>query len=231
MSLGKEKPQATIRAVLVVENRLIHEALARLLQKQSDMSVVGQSSTSTAITRQVLLTVGDVLILDSLKALSLMDLGCDELEGRPRIKTLLFGMKEHPLEFLQAVQLGVRGYLLKDASSAEVVSAVRSVARGEAVCPAALCATLFEKVFRDSRRRSSVTDSEACLRAGLTFRQRELISLVAKGMSNKAIAETLKLSECTVKNHMYRIMKALEAGSRHEVVDLIRANAHLQRPA
>lgn len=231
MSPEKEKLSPVTRAVLVIENRLIREALARLLQKQSDMSVAAKSSSNDEATRQVISTSCDVLLLDSLRALSLMDLSIPLPGGGHRIKSLLFGMEEEPDLFLEAVKLGVRGYLLKEASSAEVVAAVRCVARGEAVCPGTLCTTLFEKVYKDSQHHAEVMDGEACLRAGLTFRQRELIALVAKGMSNKAIAAALNLSEYTVKNHMYRIMKLLEADSRHEAVDLIRANAQLNRYA
>jgi len=86
---------------------------------------------------------------------------------------------------------------------------------------------LFDEVSQNFRQRAGLADEEAGLKLGLTFRQRQLISLIAKGLSNKEIASNLNLSECTVKNHVYRIMKHVEAQSRHDAVDLIRSRGYL----
>jgi DNA-binding NarL/FixJ family response regulator len=123
--------------------------------------------------------------------------------------------------------LGVCGYLLKDASSAEIIAAVRGAAQGEAVCPPKLAMSLFQYIAQDFRQRSGMDDQQACIKLGLTYRQRELIALVAKGMTNKEIAAKLNLSEFTVKNHIHRIMRHVEADSRQEAVDVIRAGGFL----
>ena len=205
----------------------MREALARLLQKQTDLTVVGQNSSRETVPRKVLMSGCDVLVLDSLETLSMQGLSQGLVRDRSRIKVLLFGMDEDAECFLRAVREGVSGYLLKEASSTEIVSAVRSVARGEAVCPNRLCMALFDQVSQNFRQRAGLADEEAGLRLGLTFRQRQLISLIAKGLSNKEIATNLNLSECTVKNHVYRIMKHVEAQSRHDAVDLIRSRGYL----
>jgi two-component system, NarL family, response regulator DevR len=132
-------------------------------------------------------------------------------------------MDEDEELFLRAVRLGVCGYLLKDASSTEIISAVRGVARGEAACPPRLCMTLFRNIIQKFRQSSGTDDHAACMKIGLTYRQRELIALVAKGLTNKEIGAQLNLSEYTVKNHMRRIMRNVEADSRREAVDVIRA--------
>jgi len=205
----------------------MREALARLFQKQSDLIVVGQNSSRETVLRKVLMSGCDVLVLDSLETMSIQGLTQELVRDRSRIKVLLFGMDEDVECFLKAVREGVSGYLLKEASSTEIVSAVRSVARGEAVCPNRLCMALFDQVSQNFRQRAGLADEEAGLRLGLTFRQRQLISLIAKGLSNKEIATNLNLSECTVKNHVYRIMKHVEAQSRHDAVDLIRSRGYL----
>jgi len=217
-----------MRVYLVIENRLTREALARLFQKQSNMSVVGQSpSHETSRRHRHIVNSGcAILIVDFLETVSLLDLE-DDARDHSKFKIILFGMEEEPESFLHAVSLGICGYLLKDASSAEIVSAVRGVARGEAVCSNRLCMVLFERVCQDHRQRSGLADDEAGLKLGLTFRQRQLVSLIAKGMSNKEIASNLNLSECTVKNHVYRIMKHVEAESRQDAVDLIRWRGYL----
>lgn len=228
MSLSaKEKPCDRVGVYLVVENRLLREALVRLFHKQPDISVVGQNQARETTAQEVATACPHVLLLDSLNTASTMHLLGELAASRSRVKTILFGMDEDAECFLKAVRMGVGGYLFHDASSEEIISAVRRVVQGEAICPAKLCMVLFNQVSQEFWQRSGMADDEACLKAGLTFRQRQLVSLVAKGMSNKEIASTLNLSEYTVKNHIYRIMKQVEADSRHEAVDLIRAGGYL----
>jgi DNA-binding NarL/FixJ family response regulator len=223
----KGRPRDQIRVYLVVQNRLMREALARLFQKQSDIAVVAQNSPSEVAARQVLNADCNVLVLDALDTISTTGLMGDFARAGAGIKSILFGMDDDDEYFLRAVREGVSGYILKEASSSEIVSAVRSVARGEAVCPNRLCMTLFSQFCTDYRQRTGLADEEAGLKAGLTFRQRQLICLIAKGLSNKEIASNLNLSECTVKNHVYRIMKHVEAESRQDAVDLVRSRGYL----
>lgn len=212
---------------LVVENRLLREALVRLFQKQANIAVVGQKQSREATPQQIVNAACDVLLLDSLTTATTVNLIGELAQGQSQPKVILFGMEEDPSCFLKAVRLGISAYLFKDASSAEIISAVRGVFRGEAICPPRLCMTLFEEVSQEFRRKSGMADQEACLKVGLTFRQRQLVTLIAKGMTNKEIASNLNLSEFTVKNHVYRIMKQVEAGSRQEAVDRIRAGGYL----
>ncbi|HEY6184823.1 MAG TPA: response regulator transcription factor [Terriglobales bacterium] len=228
MQLGAvRKAVAPIDVYLVVENRLLREALVRLFLKQTDIKVVGQNAASETSAKQAIACGADIILLDSLGSASQLHILSELAKSQSDIRTILFGMEEDPKCFLKAVRLGVCGYLLKDASSVEVVSAVRSVMQGDAVCPPKLCMALFSQVSLEFREKSGMADNEACVKAGLTFRQRQLVSLVAKGMSNKEIASNLNLSEFTVKNHIYRIMKQLEAESRQEAVDLIRDGGYL----
>jgi len=122
--------------------------------------------------------------------------------------------------FMAAVRSGVMGYLLKDASASELVAAVRAVYRGEAVCPPQLCSTLFRFV-------AHMIEETPVKRAGprpdLTIRQQQLMVLVAKGFTNKEIASRLNLSEFTVRNHIHNILKQVDASSRSEAVETIRA--------
>jgi DNA-binding NarL/FixJ family response regulator len=118
------------------------------------------------------------------------------------------------------VRSGVMGYLLKDASASELVAAVRAVHRGEAVCPPQLCSTLFQFVAHVIEE---VPAKRTARRPDLTMRQQQLMALVAKGLTNKEIASRLNLSEFTVRNHIHRVLKQLDAGSRSEAVETIRA--------
>jgi DNA-binding NarL/FixJ family response regulator len=110
--------------------------------------------------------------------------------------------------------------LLQDASASDVVSAIRAVSCGEAACPLQLCYTLFRLVAQTAREMPLQTSST---KLDLTLRQQQLVSLVAKGLTNKEIASRLNLSEFRVRNHIHRILQQVDAGSRSEAVETIRA--------
>jgi len=120
---------------------------------------------------------------------------------------------------LDAVRAGVNGYLLKDASADEVIGAIRATFRGESICPPKLCASLFRWFSQASAQLATQNPSA---RSNLTLRQRQLVDLMGQGFTNKEIAAKLSLSEFTVRNHVHRILKQVDVGSRREAVDLIR---------
>jgi DNA-binding NarL/FixJ family response regulator len=116
----------------------------------------------------------------------------------------------------------VTGFLLKEASVSEVLAAVRSTFGGAAVCPAELCGHLFQHIRQSAKRRPA---RKMIKRPDLTFRQQQLVSLVAKGLTNKEIASRLNISEHTVKNHLRRIMN-VDAENRSQAVEAIRSHGY-----
>jgi len=212
-------PCSSIRVFLMMENRLLREALIRLFRKRSDLVVVGHDGSADAAARPELEMQFDVLLIDSLQTTWPAAKIARENGGQAAYKAVLIGMEPDEELFMAAVRSGVMGYLLKDASASELVAAVRAVHRGEAVCPPELCSTLFRfvaHVIEESPvKRSAKPD--------LTMRQQQLMALVAKGLTNKEIASRLNLSEFTVRNHIHRVLKQLDAGSRSEAVEAIRA--------
>jgi len=213
-------PSSLIRAFLLIENRLLREALVRLFRKRSDLIVVGQTSPVDETLLGVLETecnvlVGDSFVPDRLPAILAANNGA--LAG---FRIILIGMEPDEEQFLSAVRSGVMGYLLQDACASDVVAAVRAVFRGEAVCPPQLCSVLFRS-FAEMARELTLQNSTS--RPDLTLRQQQLVALVAKGLTNKEIASHLNLSEFTVRNHIHKILKQVDAGSRSEAVQTIRA--------
>jgi DNA-binding NarL/FixJ family response regulator len=222
------EPKPSIRVCLLVENRLLRETLVRLLQKKAGITVVGKDYSAERPAEGEPKEPFDVLLLDSLDSGCAKDLG-EELGARcRRQKTVLFGMDEDPECFLYAIRSGARGYLLKDASSEEIVSAVRRVAEGAAVCPPKLCMLLFSYVASERKTGREGREKKYGAKLGLTYRQRQLMALVAVGMTNKEIANQLNLSEFTVKNHVARVMRQLNADSRHEAADLIHGESAME---
>jgi DNA-binding NarL/FixJ family response regulator len=217
---------------VVAENRLLRETLVRLFRKRGDLTIVGQDSYSDSVPENIASAQANLLLVDCINPNQKSDdLICDIRESIPHIRVVLFGMDEDVDIFLQAVRLGVNGYVLKNASSSELIDAVRAVAQGEAVCPARFCKVLFQAISSEATQRTAIAEQRAGMRFELTQRQRQLMSLVAMGLSNKEIAANLNLSEFTVKNHIYRVMKQVDAQNRHEAVHLIRAGAPPEHPA
>jgi len=213
-------PSSSIRTFLLIDNRLLREALVRLFSKRSDLLVVGQSGYADGAGLRVLDSKCDVLVIDSLQMPWLSAITCVENEDRGSFRMVVIARESDEKHFLAAVRTGVSGYLLQDASASDVVAAVRAVYRGEAVCPPQLCSTLFHFVAQMATETPART---APSKPDLTMRQQQLVALVAKGLTNKEIASRLNLSEFTVRNHIHRILKQVDAGSRSQAVETIRS--------
>jgi len=211
-----------IRVFLLIENRLLREALVRIFRRSPNITVVGQSGRTDWSVRGILDSNSNVnvLVIGSFQANWLPVSPAREKLGQIGPKVVLIGMDTDEQQFMTAVRTGVAGYLLKDASALDVVSAVRSVFHGEAVCPPQLRHALFRFVAQAAKQ---APGQSPAWRRELTVRQQQLVALVAKGQTNKEIAAHLNLSEFTVRNHIHRILKQVDAESRSEAVDRIRA--------
>lgn len=214
--------EASINIYLLVQNRLVREVMVRMFRKRPGLTVVGAGRESHEVFQKLTGVPCAVLLLDSLEMLRKVAQSADAAECPKKIKTLIFAMQEDPQCFLEAVRLGACGYLLNGASAAEIIAAVRAIAQGEAICSPRLCNSLFEFVSKEDLRHSAKQEQPVHAASELTCRQRQLMALVAKGMTNKEIAARLQLSPLTVKNHIHRVMAHLQTDSRHEAVDVIR---------
>ena len=222
--MSRGGPLATERRIsiyILSDNRLHREALARILKKRPDFQVAGVSGTDTAEFDGRALEQADVLLLDS--SPDLLD-RAEELRDlrhlRPDQKILLLGMEETKDAFLEAVRNGIAGCVLRDASADDVVEGVRAVGAGEAVCPPRLCRYLFEYV-QENRPESRVVRAASLAR--LTRRERQLVPLLGRGLTNKEIAAEFNLSEQTVKNHIHRILRKVGANGRVAIADICRS--------
>jgi DNA-binding NarL/FixJ family response regulator len=216
-------PESPIRIFLLFENRLLREALGRLLSKRTNLLVVGSTGPDSASLQTLLESQCDILLLDFFDARWLpanLRLEWDDLSS---VKFLLIDMRSDSELFFAAVRGGVTGYLLKEASFLDVVAAVSVIFQGGAICPPELGALLFNFV---SHADSSVVAPSVSERPKLTIRQRQLMALVAKGLTNKEIASRLNLSEFTVRNHIHRILKQVVADSRSHAVDIILSHGY-----
>ena len=229
MDILKNTPEISIAQVtklfLIIENRMLREAMTTLFQKQPDFALLDSIRYSSSAYKLIAASACDILLADqaSASAFPANFIG-DLLSMSPGRKAILFGMENDPELFLEAVRSGTSGYLLGEASAEETIAAVRRVVAGEAVSPPCLCHHLFQFVARSSREGSLILNQRLCQRLGLTARQQQLMALLARGFTNKEIAESMRLSEFTVKNHVHRIMRRLNAQSRYAAVQTVCEN-------
>jgi DNA-binding NarL/FixJ family response regulator len=125
---------------------------------------------------------------------------------------------------LRYVRAGINGYLWRDASAGDVTRAIENVNAGKAVCPGELCAALF-RFFEDAEPRLAF--GSPTQRLGLTRREQQIVPLIAKGFTNKEIANHFCLSEQTVKNHLYRMKHKIGAEDRLNIVQKFRVHGLL----
>ena len=217
MSLAVE----TVQVFILAENRLLREALTRILNKKSDLRVVAASAFVPDIVPQIASASPDVLLTDS-AALALSDLRLvsEVRAALPGLKVVMIGMDADRDSFLRGVRDGIVGYVLKDASAVEVAACVRSVANGEAVCPPSLSLALFEQI---ATQNGHVMHFPLRSNLGLTRREQQLVHMISRGLTNKEIASQLNLSEQTVKNHVHRMLRKIGASDRLAAVEICRA--------
>jgi DNA-binding NarL/FixJ family response regulator len=204
-----------IRILLIEDNRLLREGIARTLNRQSEFRVVAASGGIDNYLLQARKTKSDVILLD---------LGLRNQNG-PHIVELLtkqfpnkrvigMGLIPSQSDIVEFVKAGAAGFILKDATVKDFLRTIRSVAHGGKVLPPPLLGSLFSHVVE-----YALAKGPGQVKKGvrMTNREREIIALIADGLSNKEIAQHLNIATFTVKSHVHNIMEKLALHSRLEI--------------
>lgn len=209
--------QKSAEVFLLAENRLLREALIRLLSKRSDIRVVGANPYSPAVDKEVIAARPSIVVLDSSGLAFAQAQLIPTLQAAiPDLRVVMVDMDPDEATFLRAVREGVVGYVLKDASAVEVAATIRAVAAGEAVCPAPLSMILFRSVAQQGVESPTLAWG---VELGLSRREQQMVELLRERLTNKEIAVRLNLSEQTVKNHVHHILRKVGAPNRSAIVE------------
>lgn len=205
-----------IRVLLADDQTLVRAAFAMLVGSDPDMEVVGQAATgleavALARSERADLVVMDIRMpeLDGIEATR--RIAADEdLAGVKVLVLTTYDTDDHVVEALRA---GASGFLVKDTRPADLLAAIKTVAAGEALLSPGPTARLIARVLSAPRTPTAPGGPEA-----LSDRERQVLGLVARGLNNTEIAETLGLSPLTAKTHVSRIMGRLGARDRAQLV-------------
>jgi DNA-binding NarL/FixJ family response regulator len=209
-----------IRVLLADDQTLVREAFAMLVESAPDMAVVGQAATGSQAVELARSARADVVVmdirmpdLDGIEATRLIGAD-DDLAGVRVLVLTTYDTDDHVIAALRA---GASGFLVKDTRPADLLDAIRTVAAGDALLSPGPTARLIARVLRLPDRPPPGAPSPASL-AALSERERQVLTLVARGLNNTEAAESLGLSPLTTKTHVSRIIGKLGVRDRAQLV-------------
>lgn len=211
-----------IKILLIEDNRLLRDGIASMLKKEPDMFVVATVGNGENILLMLDKNKPDLVLLDlglrNQNSLQIVKLSRQNFPDTKIIVMYLIPLQTDVYEFVQA---GVSGFILKDANVTEFFKTIRLVYQGSQVLPPHLTGTLFSQIVNHAI--SQFTPSVIDKSVRMTKRERQVIDLIADGLTNKEIAQKLHLSPYTVKSHVHNILEKLALNTRVQIAK----HAHL----
>lgn len=204
-----EGREGRIRVLIVDDHQVLSQGLAAVLGAQEDLDVVGIAPSVEEAVGSVRRNRPDVVLMDyELPDGDGVEATRAIKEIRPETKVVMLTSFTDDAVLVQAIEAGCSGYITKHKAIEEVASAVRAAEAGEALISPSMLARLLPKLRRGGRG----------LGADLTSREREVLGMLAEGMSNAAIADKMVISLHTVRNHVQNVLTKLHAHSKLEAV-------------
>ena len=202
---------ASTHVVIVSGLRLLRDGLADALARSAGLCVVAAApdadrARAAIVEHEPDLVLIDIELRDSLGLVRTIH----DAPRAPRI--VVFAVSDSKDALLPYIEAGINGYVARDGSLADVVATVEAVGRGETIVSPKLAASLFQRLADQRRRREMRNATPAA--SDLTLRERQILSLVEQGMTNKEIARALGIEMATVKNHVHHVLEKLKVSRR-----------------
>jgi two-component system nitrate/nitrite response regulator NarL len=207
-----------IKILVIEDNRVLRDGITAMLNEQADMRVVATIGSGNNILLKASLVKPHVILIDmglrNFKEISVIE---SIKEKIPEAKVIGMGFVPTQSDIVEFVEAGASGFILKVATVKEFIGTIRSVAQGIKVLPPSLAGSLFTHVIEHAVKKGKITNI-----VRMTKREREIIVLIADGLSNKEIAQKLNIATHTVKSHVHNIMEKLALHSRLQIAKYTR---------
>ncbi len=194
-----------IRIILAEDHTIVRQGLARLLEDQPDLEVVGEAENGRTAVEKALALKPDIAILDiTMPLMNGIEAAKRIRKQLPETKILILSMYSHEHYIHELLETGISGYLLKDSSGRDIIKAIYAAMNDETFLSPSISKKVVESYL--SPQKGSPREERYKL---LSNREREVFQLIAEGLSTREIAETLYVSVSTVKSHKSKIMEKL----------------------
>ena len=220
----------TIKVVLADDHEIVRNGIKFLLESEGDIKVIGEASNGEEALNQVKELSPDILVTDiRMPVLNGIE-ALHKLQGiTSSTKAIVLSMHDDEEYITQSVQAGASGYLLKDASKPEFLKAIRTVNEGHNYYSGDVSEILVKGFLKASRPNEPIkSTSNSKDQYNLTKREKEILSMLYEGSSNKDIARKLDKSVRTIETHRFHIMKKLDVSNVVELFRKVDADASLQ---
>ena len=203
-----------VRILIADDHTILREGIRSLLDGEPDIHVVGEAEDGRSAVKLACQLLPDIVLMDiAMPLLNGLEATRQIRQGCPHAKVLILTMHENEEYIRQALASGAMGYILKDATARELLDAIHTVQRGEAVLSPAITRLVIENYLRWGELQKDDTSD------GLSPREREVLQLIAEGYTSKQISEILCISIKTVQSHRANLMAKLNL---HDRADLIK---------
>ena len=200
--------QPAIRVLIVDDQAIVRKGTMALLAQVDGIIVVGEAANGQAAIEESATLTPDVILMDLVMPKVDGIAAIQEISARqPQVRILALTSFATDDKIFPAIKAGALGYLLKDAEPEELVAAIHQVYRGEPSLPPAIARKLLREIRQQPSQQQTTPDP-------LTERELEVLSLVAKGLDNEAIADRLTVTEVTVRTHISHILDKLHLANR-----------------
>ncbi len=214
-AVGANGVNVPIALVLIDDNRLLREGIVEMVRAQPGFKVLAASADANEALKKVREAKPHIVLVDfGLEDHDSLSLTATVHAEVPEAKVIVMGLLPMQEDVAHYVRAGASGFIMKDATFDEFFETIRAVAGGAQVLPSQLTNSLFSQIVRNAAVKDKARVVDA---VRLTSRERQVIDLLAEGLSNKEISNRLHIAVHTVKSHVHNVLEKLALHSRLEV--------------
>jgi DNA-binding NarL/FixJ family response regulator len=210
------KPKKKTSILIIEDNRLFRDGITSMINEQPDLKVIASISDREKSLSKIFKSKPDIVLIDiGLRSQNSLQIVKSIKKKSSEFKIIVMDLMPVETDILDFVRAGVSGFILKDAMVHEFLKTIRAVAAGGKVLPANMTSSLFSQIVERAVNGSHNVDLMQAVR--MTKRERQVIELIADGLSNKEISRILHLSPFTVKSHVHNILEKMALHTRVQI--------------